>query len=76
MKVDTMNLSLSNSTLMDLLNVTADHDRLLTDGAIKSHTVEFVSGKMTLISTSVVKMKSELVHAPHTHTHTHTHTHI
>ena len=41
MKVDTMNLSLSNSMLMDLLNATVDHDRLLTDGAVKSHTVEF-----------------------------------
>ena len=48
-----------NSTRMDLLNVTADHDRqgqVATDDNVKSHTVvEFASGKghsylMTLIS--------------------------
>ena len=47
-KVDTMDLSLSNSTLMDLLNATVDHERqrLFTDSTVKSCTVvEFASGK-------------------------------
>ena len=41
----TMDLSLSNSTLMDLLYATADLGRLLTDITVKSLTVvEFASG--------------------------------
>jgi len=49
MKVRTMDLSLSNSTTMALLNETANHERegqAAQDGLVKSHTVvEFASGK-------------------------------
>ena len=48
MKVDTMDLSLSNSTPMNLLNVTADHDRQgqAAHRRYKSSTeVDFASGK-------------------------------
>ena len=43
-----MDPSLPDSTMMDLISATADHDkdRLLTDGIVKSCTVvEFASGK-------------------------------
>ena len=36
MKVDTMDLSLSNSTQMDLLNATVDHDRQGQEKRIKN----------------------------------------